>query len=80
MVSAMEILPWQVAARYERSEELAGQPERRYGIAATWLAFDAITITCEYLRSDFKSGFVFDDGRNELRAQTLFAIELLLEF
>ena len=71
---------WQVAARYERSDELAGQPERRYGIAATWLAFGTVTITCEYLRSDFKSGFVFDDGGNELHQQTLFATELLLEF
>ncbi len=71
---------WQVAARYERSEELSGQPERRYGLAATWLAFDTVTITCEYLRSDFKSGFAFDDAGNELRHQTLFATELSLEF
>ena len=71
---------WQVAARYERSAELSEHPERRYGIAATWLAYDIVTITFEYLRSDFKSGFVFDDAGNELRQQALFATQLSLEF
>ena len=35
---------WQVAARLERSAELPDQPERRVGIAVTWLAYGVVTI------------------------------------
>ncbi len=71
---------WQVAARIERSAELSNQPERRYGIAATWLAYGVVTMSVEALRSDFKPGFAFDNNGNEVRRQTLFATQLSLEF
>ena len=71
---------WQVAARFERSAELRDQPERRVGVAVTWLAYGVVTISIEALRADFKPGFVLDDNGNELRRQTLFATQLSLEF
>jgi len=79
-IAAYPTQTWQIAARVERSDELSNQPERRYGIAATWLVFEAVTMTIEALRSDYKRGFVFDDNGNEIQRQTHFAIELLLEF
>lgn len=71
---------WQVAARIERSAELPGQPESRYGISATWLIYDTATLAFEYLRAEFKRGFVFDDDDNEIQQQSLFATQLSLEF
>lgn len=71
---------WQVAARVERSDELPDQPAHRYGIAATWLAYDAVTLAVEYLRADFKRAFVFDDNGNEVRHQSIWATQLSLEF
>ncbi len=71
---------WQVAARLERSAELRDQPERRFGVAVTWLAYGVVTISVEALRADFKPGLVFDANGNELRRQTLFSTQLSLEF
>lgn len=71
---------WQIAARFERSDELPEQPQRRYGIAALWLVYPDVTLAFEYLRADFKADFVFDDAGNELQRQTLYATQLSLEF
>lgn len=71
---------WQIAARFERSTELPEHPQRRYGLAATWLVYPDVTLAFEYLHADFKPGFVFDDADNELQRQTLYAMQLSLEF
>ena len=71
---------WQIAARFERSDELQDQPEQRYGIAATWLAYKVVTIAVEYLHADFRQDFVFDRNNNPMHQQTLVAFELSLEF
>jgi len=49
------------AVRYERSKELIDEPERQYGIAVTWRFLDNISTTLEYLKSDYKKGFVEED-------------------
>jgi hypothetical protein len=49
------------ALRYERSKELIDYPEKQYGIALTWRFVNNISATIEYLRSDYKSGFVEED-------------------
>ena len=71
---------WQVAARFERSDELQDQPEQRYGIASTWLAYKVVTIAVEYLHADYRQDFVFDSNNNPLYQQTLLALQLSLEF
>lgn len=79
-IAAYPTQTWQIAARFERSDELSNQPEQRYGIAATWLVYKVVTISVEALRSDYKRGFVFDGNGNEIQQQTQFATQLLLEF
>ncbi len=71
---------WELAARMERSDELADQPERQYGIAANWLAFQTVSVSLEYLRADYKPGFAFDIDGNEFERRNLVAVRLSMEF
>lgn len=71
---------WELAARYEQSEELADEPERQYGVAATWHAYRFVTLGAEYLRGYYQSGFVFDANDQELAYRNTISARLTLEF
>ncbi len=49
------------AIRYERSKELIDEAEEQYGLAVTWRLLNNVSTTIEYLRSDYKRGFVEED-------------------
>ena len=71
---------FEVAIRYERSKELIDAPEKQYGVAFTWRLPSNISMTAEYLRSDYKKGFVEDDDEIFLRGGNTIAIWLAFEF
>lgn len=52
---------FEIAIRYERSQELVDFPQEQYGIALTWRFLDNLSMTAEYLWSDYKTGFVEED-------------------
>lgn len=71
---------WEVALRYETSDELADEPERQYGLTVNWRVHLNVSLGIEYLRGDFKPGFVFDDNDNELSHREIFSTKLIMEF
>lgn len=52
---------FEIAFRYERSKELIDSPEEVYGVAFTWRFLNSVSMTAEYLRADYKRGFVEED-------------------
>ena len=70
----------QLALRLEHSREFAEQPEWQYGIAASWRINDNLIISAEYLRADYKSGFVFDDDDIELETHDQYGLLVSFEF
>jgi len=50
----------ELAARYEGSDEFAGQPERQYGVDVSWSPWDNTTLSLEYLRGEFDRRFAGD--------------------
>jgi len=65
----------EVAARYEGSEEFAGQPERQYGADVSWSPWEQTTLSLEYLRGEFDRDF--GDG---LDRRDLVTAQLAFEF
>ena len=70
----------QLAFRIENSKELAEQPERQYGIAATWRMNDNLSISAEYLRGDYKKDFVFNDDDLEFENHHQYGVQVSFEF
>lgn len=70
----------QLAARYEQSREFEDAPEDQYGLSVTWLPTRFINLSLDYLRGNFKSGFVEDDDGNVLKKQDIFAWQLSVVF
>jgi len=70
----------ELAARYEGSEEFAGQPARQYGIAASWSPWDHNTLSLEYLRGEYGSGFNRIDDGNLLDKRNLVTAQWAVEF
>lgn len=54
----------ELAARYEGSRDLAGQPQGQFGGAGSWRPREDITLALEYLRGTFARGF--DSDRRDL--------------
>lgn len=79
-VAYFPVNTWQVALRYERSDELIDEVERRVGVGAVWLALKNVSISFEYLRGEYKRGLAFDDADNELKRQNLAAARITMEF
>lgn len=71
---------FQLAFRYEWSEELSDQPERQYGLALAWQPGKHLTVALDYLYGDFQDDFVLDDDDNQQRNRQLTAIQIGLEF
>jgi hypothetical protein len=65
----------ELAARLEGSSEFVGQPARQYGLNASWGILDYATLSLEYLRGEFASGF--GDG---VDSRDLATAQLSLEF
>ena len=79
----LTFFPWhnlQLAARYEQSREFEDAPEDQYGLSVTWLPTRFINLSLDYLRGNFKSGFVADDDGNLLKKQDIFAWQLSVVF
>lgn len=70
----------ELAVRYEGSEEFAGQPERQYGVAASWSPWEHSTLSLEYLRGEFGSGFDRDDDGNILDTRDLVTAQWAVVF
>lgn len=70
----------QFAIRIEASDELEDEPQRQYGISATWRIGKHINLAADYLFGEFKDGFVFDDDDNELDSRSQVAAQLSIEF
>lgn len=70
----------ELAARYEGSEDLAGQPERQYGVGASWSPWEYASLSLEYLRGEFDRGFGVDEDGNTLDKRDLVTAQLAFEF
>lgn len=68
-----------LAGRIEASEEMFDEPERQYGITATWRIREHVTVAADYLYGTFKSDFAFDDNDQELRSRNWIAALLSIE-
>ena len=71
---------FQVALRYEGSDEFSDQPTEQYGVSASWRLAERISITGEYLYGRYKNDFVIDDDDNEFDNRDLFAMQVAIEF
>ena len=70
----------QLAFRIENTKEFAEQPEWQYGIAATWRINQHLSVSAEYLRGDYKNGFVVDDDDLELKKHHQYGLMMSFEF
>ncbi|ALC17089.1 hypothetical protein DSOUD_2326 [Desulfuromonas soudanensis] len=70
----------EVAARYEGSDEFAGQPERQYGVAVSWSLWEDATLSLEYLRGRFDQDFSADEEGNVPDRRELLGAQLAFEF
>jgi hypothetical protein len=73
----------EVALRYEGSDEFAGQPERQYGVAASWAPWEHVNLALEYLRGEFDNDFAGDlasDGGSPADKRDLVTAQLAFEF
>ncbi len=70
----------QLAFRIENTKEFSKKPRWQYGIAATWRISDRLSISAEYLRGDYKSGFVIDDDDQELDNHHQYGLQMSFEF
>lgn len=70
----------ELAARYEGSSEFAGQPERQYGVGASWSPAENVTLALEYLRGTFDQGFGVDADGNILDKRDLVTAQLAIAF
>ena len=70
----------EIALRYERSDELIDAAERFYGLAVTRRFPGNVSATLEYLKADFKRGFVEEDDDIFARRGDVFALWLAIEF
>jgi hypothetical protein len=70
----------ELAARYEGSDEFAGQPERQYGLTVSWSPRAYTTLSLEYLRGEFDHDFSADEDGNVLDRRDLVAAQLAFEF
>ncbi|PCI74883.1 MAG: hypothetical protein COB20_14170 [SAR86 cluster bacterium] len=71
---------FEVAFRYERSKELIDAPEEQYGVAFTWRLPNNISMTAEYLNSDYKKGFVEEDDDSFVRDGNTITLWIATEF
>lgn len=70
----------QLSFRFETSNKFADNPEKRYGVNFSWLPFDKLQLSIEYLQSEYKSGFVFDDDEQELTSDSILGARITYEF
>lgn len=70
----------QFALRLGYSSELPDNPEWQYGAAASWRPGPHWNLTVEYLKGNYKSGFVTDDDDNELDNSHLYGLQISFEF
>lgn len=71
---------FEIAFRYERSKELIDAPEKQYGVALTWRLPNNISMTAEYLKADYKKGFVEEDDDIFIRDGNTIALWFAFEF
>ena len=71
---------FEIALRYERSKELIDAPEKQYGVALTWRLPNNISMTAEYLRSEYKKGFVEEDDDIFIQDGNTVALWFAFEF
>lgn len=71
---------FELAFRYERSRELIDAPEKQLGVALTWRLPNNISMTAEYLKSDYKKGFVEEDDDIFVRDGNTIALWFAIEF
>ena len=71
---------WQLALRYEHSDEFSDEPRDQYGLATTWAPVNHFTITAEYLHGTYKNNFVLDDDDNDQEDRDIIAVEISVEF
>ena len=71
---------FQIAARYEGSDEFANAPKRQYGVSVAWRPIDRVNISADYLHGKYKNDFVFDDDEQELDNRDLFSFQASIEF
>jgi len=70
----------ELAARYEGSREFPGHPERQYGVTASWSPWEHNTLSLEYLRGEFGSGFSRDGDGNILDTRDLVTAQWAVVF
>ncbi|WP_298039358.1 LbtU family siderophore porin [uncultured Desulfuromonas sp.] len=66
----------EVAARYEGSDQFAGQPETQYGLCTSWGAWENVSLSLEFLHGEFEAAFA-EAGEEE---RELVTAQLAFEF
>ncbi len=71
---------FQIAVRFEGSDEFSDAPETQYGVSLSWRPIERINITADYLHGEYENDFVFDDDDQELDDRDLFSFQASVEF
>ena len=71
---------FQLAVRFEHSNEFTEEARNQYGLSMTWAPSGNLTFSTEYLRGKFENEFVFDEDNGELQNRDIIAVELTAEF
>lgn len=70
----------QLALRVEQSDELEDAPEKQLGISLAWRPYRQLEIATEFLKADYKNGFVTDDDDNILQTSETVVSRIRFEF
>jgi len=71
---------YQLAFRYEGSDEYSEEPVEQYGVSLTWRPINRMSLTGEYLHGRYENNFVLDDNDVEFDDKDYFAIQASIEF
>ena len=71
---------FQIAARLEHNKDLIDEPERRSGLAITWLFGDHLILSVDYLYGTFEKPVFFEEEEEYLKSLNQIAAQVGFEF
>ena len=70
----------QLSFRFEQSREIEEIPESQYGVNITWRPNKYALLSIEYLKGEFKQGFLVDDDDHSISEREVIAAQIGIEF
>ena len=70
----------QLSFRYEQSREIEEAPKSQYGINLTWRPSRYALLSLEFLKGEFKKGFLTDAEDNSITKSETIAVQIAIEF